>query len=117
MFPDELLPFTNRRTIFGSGGITLNFLINYGWLWDLSGIMDEKHDTKKPLVKKIKSHEISRVDLIIRWGGRRRLSGFLPTQSVYSDFYIVDALWPDFMPEHFHDALEWYRTQDVTLGG
>jgi undecaprenyl diphosphate synthase len=112
-----LLPFTNRRTIFGSGGIILNFLINYGWLWDLSSVMDEKHDTKKPLVKKIKSYEISRVDLIIRWGGRRRLSGFLPIQSVYSDFYIVDGLWPDFMLKHFHDALEWYRTQDVTLGG
>ena len=35
-----------------------------------------------------KNIDISRIDLIIRWGGRRRLSGFLPVQSVYSDFFI-----------------------------
>lgn len=29
-----------------------------------------------------------RIDMIIRWGGMRRLSGFLPIQSVYSDFYV-----------------------------
>ncbi|MGB3933258.1 MAG: undecaprenyl diphosphate synthase family protein, partial [bacterium] len=56
-------------------------------------------------------------DLIIRWGGRRRLSGFLPVQSIYADFYVVDAYWPDFKAEHLFDALEWYSKQDITLGG
>ena len=57
------------------------------------------------------------MDLIIRWGGRRRLSGFLPLQSVYSDFYIVDDYWPDYKPQQFEDALQWYQQQDITLGG
>ena len=26
-------------------------------------------------------------------------------------------LWPDFQPEDFLQALEWYQKQDVTLGG
>jgi undecaprenyl diphosphate synthase len=69
------------------------------------------------MLDRIHSSEISRVDLIIRWGGRRRLSGFLPIQSVYADFYIIDAYWPDFKPEHFFEALDWYASQDVTLGG
>ena len=63
------------------------------------------------------SKNISRIDLIIRWGGRRRLSGFLPIQSVYSDFFVVDDLWPDFKPEHIYEALDWYNVQDITLGG
>ena len=63
------------------------------------------------------SHDVSRIDLIIRWGGMRRLSGFLPVQSVYADFFVVDRLWPDFQPEDFYDALDWYQRQDVTLGG
>lgn len=63
------------------------------------------------------SKDISRIDLIVRWGGRRRLSGFLPIQSVYSDFYVVDDYWPDFKPQHIYDALDWYSEQDVTLGG
>ena len=63
------------------------------------------------------SKEISRVDLIIRWGGRRRLSGFPPIQSVYADFYVVEDYWPDFKSEHFYNALKWYDNQDITLGG
>ena len=47
----------------------------------------------------------------------RRLSGFLPVQCVYADFYVVDALWPDFAPQHLEEALAWYDRQDVTLGG
>jgi len=55
--------------------------------------------------------------LIIRWGGRRRLSGFLPIQSIYADFYILDEMWPDYTIEQVYKALEWYQDQDVTLGG
>lgn len=120
MFPRELLPYTKRKD-FGNGGMKVNFLVNYGWEWDLSSLKSfdkiqsgrgsNLHDFP------IKSHDISRVDLIIRWGGRRRLSGFLPIQSVYSDFYVLDEYWPDFKEEQFNRAIDWYQTQDVTLGG
>ena len=63
------------------------------------------------------SSDISRVDLVIRWGGMRRLSGFLPLQSVYADFYVIDHYWPDFGDNDLADALAWYAAQDVTLGG
>lgn len=117
LFPKDLLHLT-KRTTFGSGGIKLNFLVNYGWLWDISRALDGGSESQSDgILDKIHSSEISRVDLIIRWGGRRRLSGFLPIQSVYADFYIIDAYWPDFKPEHFFEALDWYASQDVTLGG
>ncbi len=35
-------------------------------------------------------------DIIIRPGGEKRLSGFLTWQSVYSELFFVDTLWPDF---------------------
>ena len=115
LFPKELLPFT-KRTKFGNGGVKVNFLINYGWEWDLN-LLKQADSSKKRIIPYLHSKDISRIDLIIRWGGRRRLSGFLPAQSVYSDFYIVDSLWPDFKPSEFYDALNWYDKQDVTLGG
>lgn len=115
MFPEELLPYTIRKT-FGNGGMKVNFLVNYGWEWDLN-YLKMAANTKRNISDFIKSKDISRVDLIIRWGGRRRLSGFLPVQSIYSDFYVIDDYWPDFKPEHFWGALEWYEHQDVTLGG
>lgn len=117
MFPKELLPYT-KRTKFGRGLIKINFLVNYGWNWDLNyPIQQPGFDPKEDIVKNIASAEISRMDLIIRWGGRRRLSGFLPVQSIYSDFYVVDELWPDYHIDQVHSALQWYQDQDVTLGG
>ena len=106
-FPKELLPYTTRKPIRG-GGIRVNFLVNYGWKWDLSHIREDGQPY---------SRDISRIDLIIRWGGMRRLSGFLPMQSVYADFYVEEHLWPDYTDEDFLKALAWYAKQDVTLGG
>jgi len=114
-FPDELRQYTKRRDI-GNGGIKVNFLVNYGWEWDVSGI-NSKTNSRKNILKTIKSKDISRIDLIIRWGGRRRLSGLLPIQAVYSDFFVIDDMWPDFKPSHFYDAISWYDKQDITLGG
>lgn len=115
MFPNELLPFIKRKK-FGNGDTKINFLVNYSWEWDLNKLK-EAENLKGNIHSYINTSDISRVDLIIRWGGRRRLSGFLPVQSIYSDFYVVEDYWPDFKPEHFSAALNWYNTQDVTLGG
>lgn len=115
VFPKELLPYTTW-TDFNGGGIRLNFLVNYGWEWDLAGL-ERPGSSRKKICSGLQSHDISRIDLIIRWGGMRRLSGFLPVQSVYADFYAADRLWPDFQPEDFFQALQWYQKQDVTLGG
>lgn len=105
-FPKELLAYTTRTNI-NSGGIKVNFLVNYSWKWDLFG---KKNGS-------IYSSDISRIDMIIRWGGRMRLSGFLPVQSVYSDMYVIEDMWPEYDDEHFDMAIKWYQKQDVTLGG
>lgn len=101
-FPTGLLPFT-KQTRSDASKMRVNFLVNYSWEWDM------KNDWI--------SREIPRIDLVIRWGGMRRLSGFLPLQTVYSDIYVEPTLWPDFTEKHLDDALEWYSRQDVTLGG
>ena len=120
LFPSEMKPYRTRQTL-GKGGIKVNFLVNYDWLWDLSRAA-EYTDRNAPGVRKaflegLGSSEVSRIDLVVRWGGRSRLSGLLPAQSVYADFYVVGDYWPDYRPEHFFDALRWYESQDVTLGG
>jgi undecaprenyl diphosphate synthase len=102
-FPAELRPF-RRRT---GDGIKVNFLVNYGWEWDLAGMRNGG----------LRSSDVSRIDLVVRWGGGRRLSGFLPVQSVYADLYVVDDYWPDFHPSHLDRALTWFGRQDRSFGG
>ena len=103
LFPDELKRFRRRQ----GSGMRVNLLVNYGWEWDLDGLRNGG----------LRSADVSRVDLIVRWGGGRRLSGFLPVQSVYADIYVIDALWPEFVPQHLAEALSWFSRQDRTLGG
>ena len=109
VFPEELKPYANKRVTLKEGGMNVNFLVNYDWEWDLKTALTNGGQIASAL--------IPRVDLLLRWGGRRRLSGFLPVQSVYADFYIIDDYWPDFKDEHFLDAMKWYQDCDVTLGG
>src|SRR5450631_3054268 len=102
-FPPELAKFRTRQGV----GIAVNFLVNYGWEWDLDGLKSDG----------LRSADVSRVDLVVRWGGGRRLSGFLPVQSVYADIFVVDAMWPDFELCHLDAAMAWFGQQDRTLGG
>jgi len=55
-------------------------------------------------------------DLVIRTGGRARLSGYLTWQTVYSEIYFSDVLWPDFTVEEFNKAIYWYSQQVRTFG-
>jgi len=79
-FPAELNKYANKRVGFGRGLININFLVNYDWEWDLRSMLTSKQPA---------SFAIPRIDLIIRWGGRRRLSGFLPMQSVFTLIFIL----------------------------
>lgn len=100
-FPPDLLPYTEGDA--PRDKMRVNLLVNYGWEWDMKNGW--------------RSRDIPRIDMVIRFGGMCRLSGFLPLQTVYADFYIVNDLWPDFRESHLDDALAWYARQDVTLGG
>lgn len=87
------------------------FLSITAWEWDLGLIRNGM------IGPKLGTADVSRVDLVIRWESRRRLSGFLPVQSVYSDFYVVDDYWPDFPPRHVAGSDFLVLRQGVTLGG
>ena len=116
-FPDRLREFAAERQ---GEGLRVNLLANYGWEWDLRqaivrGNLPEAKGV--PLMELLGSRAASRVDLVVRWGGSQRLSGFLPVQTVYADYAFPPEYWPDYEPEQFHAALDWYAEQDVTLGG
>ena len=56
-------------------------------------------------------------DLVIRTSGEQRLSGFLLWQSVHSEFYFSDALWPAFRRVDFLRALRSYASRERRFGG
>lgn len=55
-------------------------------------------------------------DLIIRTSGEVRLSGFLPWQSVYSEYYFSEAYWPAFREIDFLRAIRTYQQRARRFG-
>jgi undecaprenyl pyrophosphate synthase len=56
------------------------------------------------------------IDLIIRTGGARRLSGFVPISSEYAELYFTEKLWPDFTVKDADEALKWFSKQERNFG-
>lgn len=56
-------------------------------------------------------------DLIIRTAGEKRLSGFMPWQSIYSEYYYTEELLPDMTEEAFKKAIIAYAKTDRPFGG
>ncbi len=55
-------------------------------------------------------------DLIIRTGGEKRLSNFLPFQSVYSEIVFVDKFWPEFEKDDFVEAIKEFGERQRRFG-
>lgn len=55
-------------------------------------------------------------DLVIRTSGEQRLSDFMIWQSAYSEFYVVEALYPDLREVDLLRALRDYSTRQRRLG-
>ncbi|MBT4071650.1 MAG: di-trans,poly-cis-decaprenylcistransferase [Candidatus Magasanikbacteria bacterium] len=62
------------------------------------------------------THDMPDVDLVIRTGGHKRLSNFLPWQTTYAEFYFTDILWPAFNKKEFISAIEWFEEQKRNKG-
>lgn len=55
-------------------------------------------------------------DLVIRTSGEQRLSGFLLWQSVHSEFYFSDVLWPAFRRVDLLRAMRSYAARERRFG-
>jgi short-chain Z-isoprenyl diphosphate synthase len=55
-------------------------------------------------------------DLVIRTSGEIRLSGFLPWQCAYSEFYFCEAYWPAFREIDFLRAIRTYQQRARRFG-
>lgn len=56
------------------------------------------------------------IDLIIRTGGEKRLSGYMPWQNEYSELYFSDLLFPDFGPKKLDEAIKDYGLRERRFG-
>jgi undecaprenyl diphosphate synthase len=119
---DDAIETTRNNT-----GLILNFAFNYGSRDEIvRAAKAYAEDYKNGLVDDLDEQSFSRylytkdlpeVDLMIRTGSQQRLSNFLLYQLAYSEFVVVDTLWPDFTNEVLDECIEIYQKRQRNFGG
>ncbi|MBD3210461.1 di-trans,poly-cis-decaprenylcistransferase [Candidatus Micrarchaeota archaeon] len=124
LFPKDIIALFRKieEKTKNNGPFQLNLLLSYGGRNEIVDAVNEiiAEGKKKVDEETISSHLYTRglpdPDLVIRTSGEQRLSGLLPWQTCYSEFYFCKKLWPDFSREDFEDALEAYRRRKRRFG-
>ena len=101
--------------------IRVNLAINYGSKHEILNTLKilKKNQTKvteKNFEKKLYTKGIPDPDLLIRTGGKKRLSNFLLWQLSYSELYFIDKLWPDFTVRDYNKILKHFRKVKRNFG-
>ncbi len=100
---------------------TLCIAIDYGGEDEIKRagvLLKESKDKNKTIFDFLDTaiNKIPNPDLIIRTGGEKRTSGFMPLQSAYAEYYFSDALFPEFDNEKFNSALLDYAKRERRFG-
>lgn len=130
-FSPELLELMERceHDSKDRDGMVLNIAMNYGGRDEL--VHAVKNISEDVRCGKLSSDQIGEdvissylytkdqpdPDLIIRPSGEYRTSNFLLWQSAYSEYVIMDVLWPDFKEDDLNRALLEYAGRNRRYGG
>lgn len=113
-----------RNMYIQNESIKLNIALNYGGKKELvdaiKNIVKAGIDVKKINEEMLEKHLYTKgqtnPELVIRTGGRVRLSNFLLWQTAYSELYFTKTLWPDFDEKELRKAITWYQSQKRNFG-
>ncbi len=75
-----------------------------------------KSMTSESISRHVYAADLPDPDLIIRTSGEIRLSGFLLWQSVHSEYYFTDVLWPAFRKIDFLRAIRAFQERSRRFG-
>ncbi len=119
---DEAIETTKNNT-----GLILNFAFNYGARDEIvKAARQFAKDYKEGVVQDIDektfasylyTRDLPEVDLLIRTGSEMRLSNFLLYQIAYSEFVVIDTLWPDFDNDTLDRCIAEYQSRKRNFGG
>lgn len=110
-------------------GMVLNIAMNYGSRDEIvravkkicaevkSGRLNEEDIDEQLISDNLYTAGQPDPDLIIRPSGEYRISNFLLWQSAYTEFVIMNKLWPDFEKSDLDEALRLYSQRSRRYGG
>ena len=106
--------------------LTINFAMAYGG-------REEILDAVRQIAEEVKYNDVevkeideaifaqklylnSDPEIVIRTGGDRRTSNFLPWQTIYSEWFFTESLWPELGKEEFFGILDIFSKRERRFG-
>lgn len=116
--PEESLEKMERiqETTKNCKGLTLNLCCNYSGRKEIAEAIAKGARTEEEITAAL-YNDLPAPDLIIRTGGHKRLSNFLLWQSVYSELYFTETLFPDLSVAEFKHAIRNFKREKRNYGG
>ena len=103
--------------------LNLNLAFNYGFKNEIKQVMQKIKDNNsinisnsENIKKLFLLGNIQDPDLLIRTGGKKRLSNFIMYNLTYTEIFFIDTLWPDFKFEEFKILINKYKSIQRTYG-
>lgn len=130
LFPERVHPalHTLEENTKSFMRLTVNFLFCYGGRQELvsaaqciakkvkDGVLSIDAIDDKCFESCLWTHGIPDPELVIRTGGKQRLSNLLPYQSVYSEIHFMDCFWPDIQAADLDEVLEKFQLVQRNFG-
>ncbi len=123
----ETIEEVERKTQ-GNEKLTLAIALNFGGRWAIlravrdllraarSVALGPEEVGEELFRAYLPTGELPDIDLLIRTGGRLRLSNFLLWELAYTELYFTDTLWPDFDEEALLLALKDFQARERSFG-
>ncbi len=99
--------------------ITIVLAIDYGGRDEIIRAINNskgKAVDEEKFRKLLDTKDIPDPDIIIRTGGEKRLSGFMPFQAAYSELFFTEKLFPDFSVKDLKRAIDEFRQRKRRFG-
>jgi undecaprenyl diphosphate synthase len=99
----------------------LNICVAYGGRDEIVRAAEKLHRlneewTEEGLAKKLDSSPSPDIDLLIRTGGKSRISNFMLWKLAYAELCFYEKMWPEFSEEDLNEAILFYQDQKRTFG-
>jgi undecaprenyl diphosphate synthase len=130
LLPDALLDIINsiNTAALNNKGRMLIFALGYGGDAEIVSainkiikIRNRRLDDSAVTIEELRSQlytvNIPDPDIVLRYGGYKRLSNFMPIQTAYSELFFTEKLWPDFDENDIIEVLRQYGSIKRNFGG
>jgi undecaprenyl diphosphate synthase len=97
----------------------INFALGYGGRQEIIEAVKKLVKSRKEINEENLKKNLwlsDDIDLIIRTGGEKRTSNFLPWQSTYAEWIFLDKMWPEFEKQDLIECIKEFKNRQRRFG-